>query len=40
MGTTILNVEVPKWLNDSRTVEQILVRLLLVYLTGKETGMI
>jgi|TARA_R100001086_G_scaffold195741_1_gene112519 hypothetical protein len=38
MGTTIYNVEFPKWLNDSRTVEQLLVRLLLAYLTAKETG--
>jgi len=40
MSTTILNVELPKWLNDSRTMEQILVRLLLVYLTGTEVGVI
>jgi hypothetical protein len=40
MSTTILNVELPKWLNDSRTMEQILVRLLLVYLTGSEVGVI
>jgi len=38
--TTILNIEWPSWFNDSRTVEQILVRLLLVYLTGKETGIV
>jgi len=36
--TTILNVEFPAWLNDSRTVEQLLVRLVLAYLTAKETG--
>jgi len=40
MTTKIYNVEFPAWLNDSRTVEQLLVRLVLVYLTGKETGMI
>jgi hypothetical protein len=40
MSTTILNVELPKWLNDSRTIEQILVRVLLVYLTGTEVGVI
>ena len=40
MSTTILNVELPKWLNDSRSVEQILVRVLLVYLTGTEVGVI
>jgi hypothetical protein len=36
--TTILNVEFPAWLNDSRTVEQLLVRVVLAYLTAKETG--
>ena len=40
MSTTIYNVEFPKWLNDSRTVEQLLVRLVLTYLTAKETGVI
>jgi len=40
MTTKIYNVEFPAWLNDSRTVEQLLVRLVLVYLTGKETGVI
>ena len=40
MTTKIYNVEFPAWLNDSRTVEQLLVRLVLVYLTGKETGII
>ena len=40
MSTTILNVELRKWLNDSRTMEQNLVRLLLVYLTGSEVGVI
>ena len=38
MGTTIYNVEFPKWLNDHRTVEQLCVRILLAYLTAKETG--
>ncbi len=38
MSTKIYHVEFPKWLNDTRTVEQLLVRLLLVYLTTKETG--
>jgi len=40
MTTKIYNVEFPAWLNDSRTVEQLLVRLVLAYLTGKETGVI
>jgi len=40
MTTKIYNVEFPAWLNDSRTVEQLLVRLVLAYLTGKETGLI
>ncbi len=40
MTTKIYNIEFPDWLNDSRTVEQLLVRLVLVYLTGKETGVI
>jgi hypothetical protein len=38
MSTKIYNVEFPDWLNDSRTVEQLLVRLVLAYLTAKETG--
>jgi|TARA_Y100000593_G_scaffold30248_1_gene59975 hypothetical protein len=38
MSTKIYHVEFPKWLNDSRTVEQLLVRLLLAYLAAKETG--
>jgi hypothetical protein len=40
MSTTIYNVELPDWFNDSRTVEQLLVRVVLAYLTGKETGVI
>ena len=40
MSTKIYNVEFPAWLNNSRTVEQLLVRLVLTYLTGKETGLI
>jgi len=38
MSTKIYHVEFPKWLNDSRSMEQILVRLLLTYLAAKETG--
>jgi hypothetical protein len=38
MSTKIYHVEFPKWLNDTRTVEQLLVRLLLAYLTVRETG--
>jgi len=38
VSTKIYNVEFPDWLNDSRTVEQLLVRLVLVYLTARETG--
>jgi len=38
MSAKIYHVEFPKWLNDSRTVEQLLVRLLLAYLAAKETG--
>ena len=40
MSTTIYNVELPKWFNDSRSVEQLLVRLVLAYLTGKEAGVL
>ncbi len=40
MSTKIYHVEFPKWLNDSRTVEQLLVRLVLTYLTAKETGIV
>jgi hypothetical protein len=39
MTQKIYHVEFPKWLNDSRTVEQLLVRLVLTYLTAKETGL-
>jgi hypothetical protein len=38
MSTKIYHVEFPKWLNDHRTVEQLLVRLVLTYLTARETG--
>jgi hypothetical protein len=40
MSTKIYHVEFPKWLNDTRTVEQLLVRLLLAYLTVRETGVV
>ena len=40
MSTTIYNVEFPKWFNDSRTVEQLLIRVVLAYLTAKETGVV
>jgi len=40
MSTNIYSIEFPAWLNNKRTVEQILIRLLLIYLTGKETSMI
>ena len=39
MSTKIYHIEFPKWLNDHRTVEQLLVRLVLTYLTAKETGL-
>jgi hypothetical protein len=39
MTQKIYHVEFPKWLNDSRTVEQLLVRLVLTYLTARETGL-
>jgi len=38
MTTKIYNVEFPDWFNDSRTIEQILIRLVLTYLAAKETG--
>jgi len=38
MATKQYYIEMPKWLNDTRTVEQLLVRLLLAYLAAKETG--
>jgi hypothetical protein len=38
MATTIYNVEFPKWLNDTRTIEQLAIRILVAYLTIKETG--
>jgi len=40
MSTKIYNVEFPAWFNDSRTVEQLLIRVVLAYLTAKETGVI
>ena len=39
MSTKIYHIEFPKWLNDHRTVEQLLVRLVLTYLTARETGL-
>jgi hypothetical protein len=38
MSTTIYNIEFPKWFNDKRSIEQILIRLVLTYLAAKETG--
>jgi hypothetical protein len=40
MATKQYFIEMPEWFNDTRTVEQLLVRLLLTYLTAKETGVI
>ena len=38
MASKIYNVTFPDWFNDSRTIEQILIRLVLTYLAAKETG--
>jgi len=38
MTTKIYNVEFPAWLNDTRTIEQLVIRILVGYLTVKETG--
>jgi len=38
MTQKIYHVEFPKWLNDHRTVEQLLIRVVLAYLAAKETG--
>jgi hypothetical protein len=38
MSTTIYNVEFPKWFNDKRSVEQLVIRVVLAYLAAKETG--
>ena len=40
MATQQYFIEMPEWFNDTRTVEQLLVRLLLAYLTARETGVI
>jgi len=32
MSSKILNIELPKWFNDSRTVEQMVVRIVLAVL--------
>jgi hypothetical protein len=40
MTTKIYNVEFPAWLNDTRTIEQLAIRILVAYLTIKETGVI
>jgi len=40
MNTNIYHVEFPKWLNDSRTVEQLLIRVVLAYLAARETGIV
>jgi len=38
MTTKIYNVEFPDWFNDKRSVEQLIIRVVLAYLTIKETG--
>ena len=38
MATKQYFIEMPEWFNDTRTVEQLLVRLLLACLAAKETG--
>tara|TARA_R100001594_G_scaffold100282_1_gene134903 strand:- start:119 stop:241 length:123 start_codon:yes stop_codon:yes gene_type:complete len=38
MTQKIYHVEFPKWLNDHRTVEQLIIRAVLAYLAAKETG--
>jgi hypothetical protein len=38
MATKQYFIEMPEWFNDTRTVEQLLVRLLLAYLAARETG--
>jgi len=40
MGTKQYFIEMPEWFNDTRTVEQLFVRLLLAYLAGRESGVI
>jgi len=40
MATRIYNIEFPDWFNDKRSVEQLLIRLVLIYLAGKETGIV
>ena len=40
MATKQYFIEMPEWFNDSRSMEQILVRLLLTYLAAKETGVV
>ena len=39
MATTIYNVEFPKWLNDTRTIEQLAIRILVGYFAVRETGL-
>jgi len=38
MSTKIYNVHLPDWFNDTRTIEQLAIRILVAYLTIKETG--
>ena len=40
MSTKIYHVEFPKWLNDTRTVEQLAIRILVGYLAVRETGIV
>jgi len=40
MTQKIYHVEFPKWLNDTRTIEQLAIRILVAYLTIKETGVV
>jgi len=38
--STIINIDLPDWLQDKAWIERLLVRLIIVYLVGTEQGII
>jgi hypothetical protein len=38
--STIINIDLPEWIQDKAWIEKLLVRLVIVYLVGTDQGMI
>jgi len=38
--STIINIDLPEWIEDKAWIERILVRLVIVYLVGTDQGII